>query len=118
MTIYLVMQQQEMPGYFPALGKSGIALFNLTNINSDSDLTRQILSELRNGISEKRFTSSSLFPNGQEFRGMVIIYNSSKAPLPDHNDQRLTTSEFHMKHNKSQQNSILKDYKTNNFRGL
>ena len=43
----------RMPGYFPALGKSGIALFNLTNINSDSDLTRQILSELRNGISEK-----------------------------------------------------------------
>ena len=53
MTIYLVMQQHEHLGCFPTLGQSGIALFNLNDQNSDSDLTRQILSELRNGISEK-----------------------------------------------------------------
>ena len=79
------------PGRFPTLGESGIALFHLNNENSDADLTKQILSEFRNGISAKRFTSSSLFPNGQVFNGMVIVYNSCDKSLPDCEDQRLTT---------------------------
>jgi hypothetical protein len=72
------------PGLFPMLKQFGVGTFVRTDTNQSSDMTKAILTEIRNGVTAKEFTPSDSFPKGQPFQGFFIVLDTSTSDeLPD-----------------------------------